>query len=167
MSENEILFSTLAQSSPDCIKLFDTKGKLLFMNKSGLEEHGYKSLEEAQKGDFLDSMIPESQTCFKEAFAAALSGDDKVSIEIQHKPEKSTREFCLETVTPVYGKEGDLSGAMGVSRDISDRKRKEKELQEKFCELEKANNLMVGRELKMIELKKEIETLRQKIPSGQ
>jgi len=40
-------------------------------------------------------------------------------------------------------------------------KEKTKELQEKLNELEKMNKLMVGRELKMTELKKEIKTLKQ------
>jgi hypothetical protein len=35
----------------------------------------------------------------------------------------------------------------------------------KMSEIEKMNSLMVGRELKMVELKKENEKLRQKIPT--
>lgn len=50
--------------------------------------------------------------------------------------------------------------AQATVRDISAQKRAEKQLEEKLIELERINKLMVGRELKMIELKKEIERLK-------
>jgi PAS domain S-box-containing protein len=165
LSENEILFSTLAQSSPDCIKLFDVEGKLVFINKGGMEEHGYKDLEESQ--NFLESMVPESQASFKKAFGAALNHGDVVSVEIQHTTGGSNREFCLESVTPVRDANGVITGVLGISRDITLRKKMEEELQERISDLEKSNKLMVGRELKMMELKNEIEELKRRVSSAQ
>ena len=51
---------------------------------------------------------------------------------------------------------------VGIIRDITQLKKAESELQDKIDELEKINGAMVGRELKMIELKKEIEELKSK-----
>lgn len=48
----------------------------------------------------------------------------------------------------------------GTHLDITERKRVEAELKEKVRELESFNKLAVDRELKMVELKKELETLR-------
>lgn len=50
--------------------------------------------------------------------------------------------------------------AQGIFRDISENKKAEEELNNKMEELEKMNRLMVGRELKMVELKKEIAQLK-------
>lgn len=47
----------------------------------------------------------------------------------------------------------------GYTIDVTDQKISEKAIQEKAAELERLNNLMLGRELKMIELKKEINLL--------
>ncbi len=43
--------------------------------------------------------------------------------------------------------------------DITQRRQAEMDLKEKMTELEEFNRLAVGRELKMVELKKEINTL--------
>jgi|GEM_PF-2567085 len=50
-----------------------------------------------------------------------------------------------------------------VMRDVTTKKRIEKELQEYTKGLENINRIMVGRELKMIELKQEIERLKKRI----
>jgi len=47
----------------------------------------------------------------------------------------------------------------GIIRDITERKKMEEELQKKMHDLERFNKLAVGRELKMIELKKRIKEL--------
>ena len=56
----------------------------------------------------------------------------------------------------------DLNGKkvlQAVVRNISELQRTKKELQRIVAELEQFNNLAVGRELQMVELKKEIDTL--------
>jgi PAS domain S-box-containing protein len=59
-------------------------------------------------------------------------------------------------MTPFFGVNGDWLGIHGVTRDVTDRKHTEDALKEKASELARFNSLMIGRELKMVELKKEI-----------
>jgi len=130
LRKQEALFDTLTQYSPDCIKLFDTQGNLRFINKEGLKEHGYKNIEEALKrgmGVMLDSLTPDSKTAFKKAFSAAVRGET-ISIEVQHTKEGSNRKFCLESITPIRSSDGEISGIMGISRDISEHKKAEEAL---------------------------------------
>ncbi|MCX6266941.1 MAG: hypothetical protein NTW16_06220, partial [Bacteroidetes bacterium] len=62
-------------------------------------------------------------------------------------------------ITPYLGLNNEWLGVHGVTRDITDRKITEEALKQKAKELERFNSLMIGRELKMIELKKEINEL--------
>jgi len=169
-------YKALVETSPDCIKLFDTNGNLLYINPAGIEEHNLKNLKNAINSgwNITDSVIEEDKLKIKKAFEKAIKNNKTSIIEIRHTEEGSDRDVCLETITPVNDDKGKLIGIFGVSRDISKTKKIEKifidsekklkkevgirtkELMKKIGELERINKAMVERELKMIELKKEI-----------
>ena len=51
----------------------------------------------------------------------------------------------------------DVTGVFAAARDVTATKQAEEQMKVRAEELEKLNKVMVGRELKMIELKKELE----------
>lgn len=57
---------------------------------------------------------------------------------------------------PIQANTGEITGVAIFAVDITDRKRAEEELHENIAELERFSKLAVGREDRMIELKKEI-----------
>lgn len=68
---------------------------------------------------------------------------------------------------------GKVLGVFAAARDVTAKKRVEEELAEqrrgeldRLAELEKFQKLTVGRELKMVELKKEIEELKRENEAG-
>lgn len=122
--EGEAKYKGLTEASPDCIKLFDTKGGLLFINNGGLKEHRLHSIEQAKEYDFRHSIIEEDRGKFKKAFEDALKGRVS-SIEIRHTQDGSTRETCLESVVPIKDNEGKTISIFGVSRDITEIKKLE------------------------------------------
>ncbi len=145
--DNEKKYKVLTETSPDCIKLFDKNGKLIFISQGGLKEHRLKNAEDAGKWPYIESVVEQDRPKFKEALKKAILGEIS-TIEIRHLPAGSIREVCLETIAPVRNGDNEIIGIFGVSRDITELKRAEEELT-------KLNKLMVGRELQMIELKKE------------
>ncbi|MHA1220005.1 MAG: hypothetical protein ACTSO5_15200, partial [Candidatus Heimdallarchaeaceae archaeon] len=62
----------------------------------------------------------------------------------------------------MLGENGELKGFRGVDKDITDRKKAEEKLHQKLEELGIFHETAVNRELKMIELKKEINEICEK-----
>lgn len=156
-------FDVLTKISPDCIKLFDIEGNLLYINPAGLKEHYLKNLKEAVDNGWrqTNTVIEEDKIKFTRALKDAIEKDKISTIEIRHTKQGSNKNVCLETIAPVKDDEGKLIGIFGVSRDISELKESEEKLKQKIEELEKLNNTMTGRELKMIELKEQIKKYKQ------
>lgn len=69
--------------------------------------------------------------------------------------------YVWATAGVIKNKENKVVGAIESIRDITDRKLKEKELNENNIKLSRINKAMIGRELKMIQLKKELERCKQ------
>lgn len=152
--KNKEKYRVLVQTSPDCIKLFNLNGKILFINEGGLKEHRLKDFEEAKKWDYMGGVIKEDQEKFKKAIKDATEGKT-TTIEIRHTHEGSIRNACLETIAPVKNEKGEIYAVFGVSRDITEKNKTEEELR-------RFNKLAIDRELKMIELKQKIKDLENK-----
>ena len=61
---------------------------------------------------------------------------------------------------PYFNKAGEIVGIIGFSLDITAQKMAEDKIKEHSAEMEKMNQFMIGRELKMVELKQEIAKLK-------
>ena len=122
LRRSEEKYKTLAEASPDCIKLFDRDGHLLYINKAGLEEHRLKDVTEAMNWDYFSCVVEKDRRKFRDGFEKALKGEMN-TIEIEHTSEGSIRDFCLETMVPVKNQKGEVEAVYGVSRDISEFKK--------------------------------------------
>jgi PAS domain S-box-containing protein len=161
----DIKFKDLFDSSPDCIKVLDTNGKLLLLNKGGLAEHGFKSIGDTLGWDYLATISEEYVPSIKEALSRAANGGT-VSLDVSHKQGGgivggSNRAWCNMTFSPSRDASGRIQNVLAVSKDISERKMAEEKLRETTEETERMNKLMVGRELKVIELKEELKKLKE------
>jgi len=99
---------------------------------------------------------------YEELNNTILSGEI-FTTEMTNKKKDGTLYSVDASTIPLKDKEGNIIAFAEVSKDITDRKLAEEALKEQTTELEQTNKLMIGRELKMIELKKEIKELKEKI----
>jgi two-component system sensor histidine kinase ResE len=127
ITESEEKFRSLIESSPDCIKVLDNTGKLLHLNKGGLAEHGFKTLEETKNWDYLKTIEDEFVPKIKKALAAALAGKN-TSFDVRHKQKdglvgRANREWCNMTFSPVVIDHNKINNILVVSRDVSEQKK--------------------------------------------
>lgn len=156
-------FEMLVDVSPDCIKIFNLENKIEYLSKGGLEEHSFHSEQEAIGFNWVDSIVPEQRSEVLAKIKECVDEKKPVSIDVKHLPEFANREWCSLTINPVINDDGNIKHFIGISRDISERKRIEIELKNSLEEQEKLNNFMIDRELRIIELKKENGELRAQI----
>ncbi len=112
-------------------------------------------------GDFLDILFVENED-FKR-FSEKLSKEKRVSdFEVALQTKKRRKLSILISAICREDEKGRIVGYLLSFVNVTVIRKAERELREKVEELEKINKLMVGRELKMVELKKTIKELEQK-----
>ena len=159
---------TLLATIPDLVWLKDPQGVYLAANPRmqaylGASEAGIVGRTDV---DFVDATQAEA---FRSADQAAMRADKPLVIE-EHLTFASDghREIVQTVKTPLYDAEHRLIGVLGIARDISSIREAEAELRRQAdeigkhnAELERFNRMMVGRELDMIELKRQVNELAQ------
>ena len=130
----------------------------LLVNKYYEEATGVKKDDALGKTDF--EIFP------KEVANQIVSVDRKVmsSAKMRTFEEKvphsdGTLRHYLTTKVPLFNTEGNVYGMCGLATDITERKHMEEDLKRNVEELEQFSKLAIGREIKMIQLKEEINEL--------
>jgi len=83
--------------------------------------------------------------------------------QYQQRRKDGTKFWADTFISIIKDENGKPQGTIGIDHDITEQKEMEKELKEKMKELKKFNKVMVGRENRMIELKKEVNQLGQQL----
>lgn len=111
-------FYDLIEHTPLCIKVFDAKGNLLFLNKGGREEHFLKDTDDVNGWDWLGTVKKEYQAKVKKIFASVLKGGTG-EIEFEHTPEGSRHQWCRGILSPLKDKDGKIKLILFYSVDIT------------------------------------------------
>lgn len=119
---------TLVNTIPDLIWMKDIQGTYLACNPMFERFFGAKESAIVGKSDF-DFVAPELARFFLEHDTIAIRSGGPMSNEEFLKFADGSYEGYFETVkTPMKDEEGNATGVLGVARDITDRKKKEAEI---------------------------------------
>lgn len=155
---------SLFEASPDSLVAISPDGRVTDANEAALKTTGLRR-EELIGTDFSDCFTePEkAREGYRQAFYHGAVTD--YALTIRHKSGRLTD--VLYYASAHKDTTGKVLGVFATVRDVTVRKRFEEELAEqrrkeleRLVELEKFQKLTVGRELKMLELKKQIEDLK-------
>jgi PAS domain S-box-containing protein len=157
---------SLIKNAPDPVFVSDLEGKILQANDAASELLGFRP----------DELVEQSLSRFisaeeKREFTAALREvvERGVTRNAHLNPRSASGEVIPTTLnaSALRDPDGSVIGAIGILRDmreylkvLRDLEESKAELQEKILDLEKFEEVVVGRELKMIALEKEADRLR-------
>src|SRR5437762_10754046 len=156
-------------NAPDPVFVSDLEGKILRANDAVSQLLGFRTDEVVEQS--LSRFISPEE---KREFTAALREvvERGVTRNARLNPRCASGEVIPTTLNASALRDpyGRVIGAIGILRDIRayervvrDLRASQTELQEKILDLEKFEEVVVGRELKMIALEKEVETLREQL----
>ncbi|HLZ23269.1 MAG TPA: PAS domain-containing protein [Ktedonobacterales bacterium] len=160
---------SIIKNAPDPVFVSDLEGKILTANDAVYELLGFRTDEVIEQS--LSRFISPEET---REFTAALREviERGVIRNTKLNPRSASGEVIPTSLnaSALRDTDGNVIGAIGILRDmrayeqaVRDLQESKAELQEKILDLEKFEEVVVGRELKMIALKKEIEGLKRDI----
>jgi PAS domain S-box-containing protein len=157
----------LIEDAPDPVFVSDLEGMIIQANEAVSQLLGFRKDEVLEQS--LSRFISPEET---REFTAALREvvERGVTRNARLNPRSASGEVIPTTLnaSALRDPDGKVIGAIGILRDmrayekvVHDLEQSKAELQEKILDLEKFEEVVVGRELKMIALEKELEQLRE------
>ena len=162
LRESERRFSDLLSNVQMVSIMLDTKARITYCNDYLLRLTGWQR-EEAMGRDWLEVFIPPDPTGMAAMFAR-LIGDQPEARHYENEivTRSGNRRMIRWNNSVLRSGAGEVIGTASIGEDITERRMADEVLKKRAAELERFHRLSVGRELQMIELKKELNALAQK-----
>jgi diguanylate cyclase (GGDEF)-like protein/PAS domain S-box-containing protein len=122
MHEHMERLATIIANEPECVKVINGAGELVEMNPAGLTMLEESSLADAQQRQLIQYVLPAHRDMFGELHHRVMQGESgKLEFEITGR--RGTRRWLETHAAPLRDKTGKVWALLGVTRDISERKR--------------------------------------------
>jgi PAS domain S-box-containing protein len=161
VKESKALFETIVENVPLMIFLKEaTDLRFIVFNRAGEELLGHNRKELLGKNN-LDLFPPEQAIHFHAKDREVLDGEAQL-LDIPEEPIdtlKNGQRLLHTRKIRVLGPDGVTKYLLGISEDITERKMAEEEIKRQLKELEEWYEVSMNREERIIELKKEINSM--------
>ncbi len=136
LRESEEKYRLLTEAARDIILALDLDGRIIHVNRAGLEISGY-SEQDVHHANIEDFLPPEYLTEIRQWCARWHAGDDFDSVHLYRTEfiNKEGQRVPVEVSSTPLVKQGRIIGVLIVARDISERIRAEEALQRRNREL--------------------------------
>jgi PAS domain S-box-containing protein len=158
LHQSEARLRSIIETTPECIKVVAGDGRLLEMNRAGLAMLEVGSLAELQSRPLLEFVAPEYRTAVLAQGQRVLQGET-VRLEFEIIGLARTRRYVETHASPLRDQDGNVQSILGVTRDLTARRRTELQNQDQLEELRRWRTATLGREERVLELKREVNEL--------
>jgi PAS domain S-box-containing protein len=127
LARSEERLRTIIETEPECVKVLGMDGSLLEMNPAGLSMIEADSLEQVRGKQVYAYIAPEHRADYVALTEDVLRGGSGM-LEFELVGLKGTRRWLETHAVPLRDAHGGITGLLGITRDITERKRAEEEL---------------------------------------
>lgn len=158
LAESEERYKLLAENASDVVMLLTPDWRYEWVSGSVADVLGWQASDLV--GHLIEEFVhPNDLAQFRKVIADAGPGSPG-TVEFRYRRSDGTCHWVAGRTRVKVDEEGTPVGVVGGLVDIADRKATEATERERLQELEQFQRVTVGRELKMIQLKREIEDLK-------
>lgn len=162
VQEQLSIYEKAIEENPASIVITNPEGIIEYVNKKFCSVTGYTKAEAIGQNPRLLKSGETSPIVYETLWNTITSGNTW-SGEFHNKKKNGELYWELATISPLLNQEKKIIHFIAIKEDNTEKKAAEETLINKTHELEELNQAMVGRELKMIELKATIAELKQKL----
>lgn len=161
LKESEERFRIAAQNANDLVYEWDIKNNTVMWFGNIDQDLGYNPNEFPRTMEaFENSVHPDDKARVADGITKQLQQNIPYREELRIKKKDGTYAVWVDRGCAIRDANGIAYKWVGTVTDITKQKETDEQIKKRNQELEQLNQLMVGRELKMSELKKEITTLK-------
>jgi len=156
---------SMIESSLDSLVAISPEGKITDANQATVKLTGVprdQLIGTSFSAYFTDPK--KAEAIYQRVFTEGMAVD--YPLTLRHRDGHETLTEVLYNASVYRDGSGNVLGVFAAARDVTEQMRAQREVVERLAELEQFQRLTVGRELRMIELKKEIEYLKKLGPPG-
>lgn len=129
LAEREALLRAIIETEPECVKVLALDGTVRTINAAGLAMVEAGSSQEVVGTDLCGLVTSESQPAFRELIRKAGEGEAG-RLEFEMKGLLGTQRSLETHMVPLRGAAGTITAVLGVTRDVTERKKAEQRLRQ-------------------------------------
>jgi PAS domain S-box-containing protein len=161
LQESEEKYRSIVENTQDVIILTNPDGRVSYMSPACVNVLGYTP--DDLVGKILEMFYPDDVEKVHTALSSAIQGVSGSDLEYRILTKNGEMRWVSHSWSPIFTENHELQCIVSVVRNITQSKIAEQTLKEKIEELEKYKNVTVNREVKMVDLKNEINELCKKL----
>jgi len=137
--ENEEKYRTLVENSSDIIFLIDNLGTVISVNQAATKYLG-RAINEIEGRNIKDLFPTQTAETFMGYLNKSLLSGKRMTYETP-MPTSNQSIWVSTSINPVRDRAGNITALLGVSRDITERKRSDEQLERALIEARNANKV--------------------------